>query len=149
MAATLLSPMLTRGDEEHSMELEFLAGSPGKQGVAALPHGHIGSAGSVLEHVASGDIVQVVELEPRYLLQRSRARGRRSQTRRSRGCPVGPGARDADSAQAWEDVLASGPRVEAKRKRKRKRAVTPGFRRQTECEPCTCQDQLFTYTAVT
>jgi hypothetical protein len=26
--------------------------------------------------------------------------------------------------------------------------VTPGFRRQTECEPCTCQDQLFTYTAV-
>jgi hypothetical protein len=28
-------------------------------------------------------------------------------------------------------------------------SVTPGFRRQTECEPCTCQDQLFTYTAVT
>jgi hypothetical protein len=28
-------------------------------------------------------------------------------------------------------------------------AVTPGFGRQTECEPCTCQDQLFTYTAVT
>jgi hypothetical protein len=27
--------------------------------------------------------------------------------------------------------------------------VTPGFRRQTECAPCTCQDQLFTYTAVT
>jgi hypothetical protein len=27
--------------------------------------------------------------------------------------------------------------------------VTPGFRRQTECEPCTCQDQLSTYTAVT
>jgi hypothetical protein len=27
--------------------------------------------------------------------------------------------------------------------------VTPGFKRQTECEPCTCQDQLFTYTAVT
>jgi hypothetical protein len=25
----------------------------------------------------------------------------------------------------------------------------PVFRRQTECEPCTCQDQLFTYTAVT
>jgi hypothetical protein len=29
------------------------------------------------------------------------------------------------------------------------RYVTPGFRRQTECEPCTCQDQLFTYTIVT
>jgi hypothetical protein len=28
-------------------------------------------------------------------------------------------------------------------------SVTPGFRRQTECEPCTCQDQLFTYTTVT
>jgi hypothetical protein len=27
--------------------------------------------------------------------------------------------------------------------------VTPGFRRQTECEPCTCQDQQLTYTAVT
>jgi hypothetical protein len=27
--------------------------------------------------------------------------------------------------------------------------VTPGFRRQTECEPCTCQDQLFTYTTIT
>jgi hypothetical protein len=27
--------------------------------------------------------------------------------------------------------------------------VTPGFRRQTECGPCTCQDQQFTYTAVT
>jgi hypothetical protein len=25
----------------------------------------------------------------------------------------------------------------------------PVFRRQTECEPCTRQDQLFTYTAVT
>jgi hypothetical protein len=27
--------------------------------------------------------------------------------------------------------------------------VTPGFRRQTECEPCTCQDQQFMYTAIT
>jgi hypothetical protein len=27
--------------------------------------------------------------------------------------------------------------------------VTPGFRRQNECEPCMCQDQQFTYTAVT
>jgi hypothetical protein len=27
--------------------------------------------------------------------------------------------------------------------------VTPSFKRQTECEPCTCQDQQFTYTAVT
>jgi hypothetical protein len=30
-----------------------------------------------------------------------------------------------------------------------KESVTPSFRRQTECEPCTCQDQQFTYTAVT
>jgi hypothetical protein len=30
-----------------------------------------------------------------------------------------------------------------------KEAVTPGFRRQTECGPCTCQDQQFTYTVVT
>jgi hypothetical protein len=29
------------------------------------------------------------------------------------------------------------------------RVSHPVFRRQTECEPCTCQDQLFTYTAVT
>jgi hypothetical protein len=28
-------------------------------------------------------------------------------------------------------------------------AVTPGFRRQTECEPCTCQDQQFMYTTDT
>jgi hypothetical protein len=27
--------------------------------------------------------------------------------------------------------------------------VTPGFRRQTECEPCTYQNQQFTYTSVT
>jgi hypothetical protein len=27
--------------------------------------------------------------------------------------------------------------------------VTPGFRRQTECEPCACQDQKFTYIAIT
>jgi hypothetical protein len=27
--------------------------------------------------------------------------------------------------------------------------VTPSFRRQTECEPCTCQDQQSTYTAIT
>jgi fructose 1,6-bisphosphatase len=32
---------------------------------------------------------------------------------------------------------------------KSKAVVTPGFRRQTEFEPCTCQDQQFTYTAVT
>jgi hypothetical protein len=28
-------------------------------------------------------------------------------------------------------------------------AVTPGFGRQTECEPCTCQDQKLTCTAIT
>jgi hypothetical protein len=33
--------------------------------------------------------------------------------------------------------------------RRSEEGVTPGFRRQTECEPCTCQDQQFTYTAVT
>jgi hypothetical protein len=27
--------------------------------------------------------------------------------------------------------------------------VTPSFGRQTECEPCTCQDQKLTYTAIT
>jgi hypothetical protein len=27
--------------------------------------------------------------------------------------------------------------------------VTPSFGRQTECEPCTCQDQKFTYTSIT
>jgi hypothetical protein len=27
--------------------------------------------------------------------------------------------------------------------------VTLGFGRQTECEPCTCQDQKLTYTAIT
>jgi hypothetical protein len=27
--------------------------------------------------------------------------------------------------------------------------VTPGFGRQTECEPCMCQDQKLTYTAIT
>jgi hypothetical protein len=36
-----------------------------------------------------------------------------------------------------------------KREREAGAHVTPGFRRQTECEPCTCQDQQFTYTAVT
>jgi hypothetical protein len=30
-----------------------------------------------------------------------------------------------------------------------KASVTPGFRRQIECEPCTCQDQKFTYTTIT
>jgi hypothetical protein len=29
------------------------------------------------------------------------------------------------------------------------RSVTPGFGRQTECEPCTCQDQNLTYTTIT
>jgi hypothetical protein len=28
-------------------------------------------------------------------------------------------------------------------------AITPGFGRQTECEPCTCQDKKFTYTTIT
>jgi hypothetical protein len=28
-------------------------------------------------------------------------------------------------------------------------AVTPGFGRQTECEPCTCQDEKLTYIAIT
>jgi hypothetical protein len=30
-----------------------------------------------------------------------------------------------------------------------KTVVRPSFRRQTECKPCTCQDQQFTYTSVT
>jgi hypothetical protein len=38
---------------------------------------------------------------------------------------------------------------EQDRRPQHRELVTPGFRRQTECEPCTCQDQLFTYTAVT
>jgi hypothetical protein len=29
------------------------------------------------------------------------------------------------------------------------KSVTPGFRRQTECEPCTCQDQKLMYTVIT
>jgi hypothetical protein len=29
------------------------------------------------------------------------------------------------------------------------RCVTPGFGWQTKCEPCTCQDQKLTYTAIT
>jgi hypothetical protein len=28
-------------------------------------------------------------------------------------------------------------------------SVTPGFGRQIECEPCTCQDQKLTYTTIT
>jgi hypothetical protein len=50
----------------------------------------------------------------------------------------------------WNSAHGDGPRED-----KRDKGyvcnivVTPGFRRQTECEPCTCQDQLFTYTAVT
>jgi hypothetical protein len=59
-----LSPNSLHGDEELSTALELLARSPSKQGVAALPRGHIGPAGLVLERVASGDITQVVELEP-------------------------------------------------------------------------------------
>jgi hypothetical protein len=35
------------------------------------------------------------------------------------------------------------------RKKINRMSGTPGFRRQTECEPCTCQDQQFTYTVVT
>jgi hypothetical protein len=35
------------------------------------------------------------------------------------------------------------------RRRVIKAGVTPGFRRQTECKPCTCQDQKFTYTTIT
>jgi hypothetical protein len=27
--------------------------------------------------------------------------------------------------------------------------LAPGFGRQTECEPCTCQDHKLTYTAIT
>jgi hypothetical protein len=32
---------------------------------------------------------------------------------------------------------------------RRRPRVTPGFGRQTECEPCTCQDQKLTYTTIT
>jgi hypothetical protein len=31
---------------------------------------------------------------------------------------------------------------------KDRRSVTPGFGRQTECEPCMCHDQKFTYTMI-
>jgi hypothetical protein len=34
-------------------------------------------------------------------------------------------------------------------KKNEKESVIPGFRRQIECEPSTCQDKQFTYTAVT
>jgi hypothetical protein len=31
----------------------------------------------------------------------------------------------------------------------RQHDVTPGFGRKIECEPCTCEDQKFTYTVIT
>jgi hypothetical protein len=46
----------------------------------------------------------------------------------------------AGTSRGWEDTLNPPPVPPT---------VTPGFRRQTECEPCTCQDQQFMYTAVT
>jgi hypothetical protein len=49
---------------------------------------------------------------------------------------------DCGTGAATRGNPAHGPTVPTEH-------VTPGFRRQTECEPCTCQDQLFTYTAVT
>jgi hypothetical protein len=81
--------------------------------------------------------------------------------RRRKGCHgCGGPAHDATVARAmdgqprpaWrrEAALEAAPKPSKPKRWIRNIArVTPGFRRQTECEPCTCQDQLFTYTAVT
>jgi hypothetical protein len=73
---------------------------------------------------------------PRAPAQMGRARGR---SRRGESEVAGDGRERGGNPTAFVFVPRPG----------QVRFVTPGFRRQTECEPCTCQDQLFTYTAVT
>jgi hypothetical protein len=75
--------------------------------------GELGSAprsyrppGSILERASPGNIAQVVEQEP---FGHGVARADR----------LASHARDANSTQAWENALASGPRVEVKCKRAR------------------------------
>jgi hypothetical protein len=44
--------------------------------------------------------------------------------------------------ERWDKLLAEHElKAEEKEKKLEEKDVTPGFRRQTECEPCTCQDQ--------
>jgi hypothetical protein len=61
-----------------------------------------------------------------------------------RGTGKGHLPREALGA-SWYDMrglrLAGRQRISAA-------AITPGFGRQTECEPCTCQDQKLTYIAI-
>jgi hypothetical protein len=57
--------------------------------------------------------------------------------------------------RASSDGAARGARFDPRHGRHEVRAamiardVTPGFGRQTECEPCTCQDQKLMYTVIT
>jgi hypothetical protein len=67
---------------------------------------------------------------------------------------VDAGNKSDESASKFSDFGDSGSSVEWTEESSNGdldyfAAITPGYRRQTECEPCTCQDQLFMYTAVT
>jgi hypothetical protein len=54
----------------------------------------------------------------------------------------------AKSCNKWIKKIKVLPLVEFIARLRQMTIATPGFRRQTECEPCTCQDQQFMYTTV-
>jgi hypothetical protein len=55
-----------------------------------------------------------------------------------------PGLSDKESRTVRVRAGLSGQKL-----RWTDQVVTPNFSRQTECEPCTCQDHKFTYTPIT
>jgi hypothetical protein len=73
--------------------------------------------------------------------------GARGAARNGRGTGPGRALLLGWDMEAWG--WARGWTEQTAGKGKGARLSHPVFRRQTECEPCTCQDQLFTYTAVT
>jgi hypothetical protein len=60
--------------------------------------------------------------------------------------PVTRSLASTTSTEAAGATIGTKPGLHARAWRP---AITPGFRKQTECELCTCQDQQFTYTTVT
>lgn len=117
-----MNPNNLRGDPA---AVACTVGSAGRYGVCAgrTPLGHgaheTAQRGAPQIAVLAGEATSS-PISPRRVVPSAKVvtRGRRKDLKwRTTADRLAPCARNTDSAQAWENVLASGPRVEVKRKR--------------------------------
>jgi hypothetical protein len=97
---------------------------------------------SIIEHALNVDLCVIPRKQKLLKMSEEKAKGAKAEVYRLLTAKV---IREV----AHPEWLAKKVMVKKSNNKLMMYIVTPGFGRQTECEPCTCQDQKFTYTLIT